>query len=145
MIRVFFGNPGCGKTTISCKFMKRNKKRYANCFCNFPLNNKYDIGYSVTSDLMGSLGEWTFPEHSYAAVDEAGISYNNRKYKTLPQYTIEWFKLHRHYKCDLDFFSQSWEDMDITIRRLADQLWYLRRFGPFTLHRRKPKPINRKG
>ena len=139
MIRIFFGNPGCGKTTTACKLLKKNKKDYDHTFCNFPLTEKYNIAYSVNSEQMKSLGMWTFPEYSYIAIDEAGIEYNNRKFKLLPQYTIEWFKLHRHYRCDVDVFSQSWEDMDITIRRLADQLWYLRgvgrKFG-FTIQRR---------
>lgn len=141
MIRIYFGNPGCGKTTQACKFLKQKKKKYEFTFANFDLNPQYDIGYSVSSNTMKALGQWTFPEHSYIAIDEAGIYYNNRKFKTLPQYTIEWFKLHRHFKCDLDIFSQSFEDMDITIRRLADQLWYMRRIGPFTLLRRVYKTV----
>lgn len=144
MIRVFFGNPGCGKTTQACKMMKqaqRKRSPYEYVFCNFKLNSEYDIGYSITTELMSTLGEWTFPPASYIAVDESSIQYNNRKYKTLPQYTIEWFKLHRHYGVNIDLFSQSWDDMDITLRRLADQLWYMRRIGPFTMLRRVYKTV----
>lgn len=74
-------------------------------------------------------------------IDEAGIEYNSRKYKSLSQDTISFFKLHRHYRCDVDFISQSWEDMDVTIRRLADELWYVRRIGPFTALRRVYKRV----
>lgn len=137
MIRVFFGNPGCGKTTTACKFLKQSKKRYDYAFSNFPIDDS--IGRFVD---FKDLGAWTFPPHSYIALDEAGIEYNNRNYKSLPQHTIKWFKLHRHYKCDVDVFSQSWEDMDITIRRLADQLWYMRKIGPFTILRRFYKTID---
>jgi len=90
---------------------------------------------------MDRLGEWTFPDVSYIAIDEAGIEYNSRAYKALPKTAIAWFKKHRHYKCDIDVFSQSWEDMDVTIRRLSDQLWYLYRIGPFTLARRVYKRV----
>lgn len=128
MIRIFFGSPGCGKTTQICKHLKKFKK-YKYHFCNFPLNSKYHIGQSVSTEKLLTLGQWTFPEYSYVAIDEAGIHYNNRKFKTLPQFTIEWFKLHRHYRCDVDVFSQSWEDMDITLRRLADQYWYMKGIG----------------
>ena len=55
---------------------------------------------------------------------EAGIEYNNRKYKELDQKTITFFKYHRHYETAIDVFSQSHEDMDITIRRLA-QTYYV--------------------
>lgn len=136
MIRVFFGNPGCGKTTTACKMLKKSKKRYKRLFANFNVSDKIATQCDLTD-----LGKWTFPERSYIVVDEAGIEYNNRKYKTLPQHTISWFKLHRHYRCDVDVFSQSWDDMDITIRRLADQLWYMKKIGPFTMLRRVYKTV----
>lgn len=136
MIRVFFGNPGCGKTTTACKMLKKSKKRYNRLFANFNVSDKIATQCDLTD-----LGKWTFPERSYIVVDEAGIEYNNRKYKTLPQHTISWFKLHRHYRCDVDVFSQSWDDMDITIRRLADQLWYMKKIGPFTMLRRVYKTV----
>ncbi|MBQ8869369.1 MAG: hypothetical protein IJ027_06615 [Oscillospiraceae bacterium] len=146
MIRVFFGNIGCGKTTFACRqFYKQHKNDikllkkgelplYDNYYANF------DTTIAKKCSLEG-LGQWTFPEHSYIIVDEAGITYNNRKFKSLPQETIAWFKLSRHYKCDVDFISQSWDDMDITIRRLASELWYIKKLGPFTMLRRVYKRV----
>ena len=136
MIRTFFGSPGVGKTTLACKLAKKNRRKYKHTFCNFD-NTVPGCG---TADL-DSLGEWTFPYGSYIAIDEAGIEYNSRAYKTLPKYTIAWFKKHRHYSCDCDVFSQSWDDMDLTIRRLSNQLWYMYKLGPFTLCRRVYKRV----
>lgn len=154
MIRIFFGNPGCGKTTCMIRNMKKMQKYPKTLhykLCNLPffswfMSYKYPFidGYysnfeSSLSDniTLKDLGKWTFPEYSYLCVDESGIEYNSRKYKSLPQETIAWYKLHRHYKVNpIDFVSQSWEDMDVTIRRLADELWFLRKLGPFTLVRR---------
>lgn len=139
MIRVFFGSPGCGKTTHAVKILRTFKKRkYKYGFCNF--TTSLPVQYLTSKDLK-TLGEWTPPKGSYLSVDEAGIEYNNRKFKTMSQSVIEWYKLHRHYCVDVDIFSQSWDDMDITLRRLADQLWYLRRIGPFTLSRRVYKRV----
>lgn len=154
MIRIFFGNPGCGKTTCivrNMKIMQKYPKSLHYKLCNtFPfsliMKRKYPymFGYYSNFDSQFSeninlkdLGKWTLPPNSYLCVDESGIEYNSRKYKSLPQETIAWYKLYRHYEVKIiDFVSQSWEDMDVTIRRLADELWYLRKLGPFTLARR---------
>lgn len=146
MIRVYFGNIGCGKTTFAVRqFRKQQKtdkklKRVGKSPCYDYYYANFENKVSRFSDLKG-LGEWTFPEHSYIIVDEAGIEYNNRKFKSLSQDTIAWFKLSRHYKCDVDFISQSWDDMDITVRRLASELWYVKKLGPFTMLRRVYKTV----
>ena len=139
MIRIYFGSPGAGKTTQICKHIKNFKKKsvYEEYYSN--VETTFDDVHYITSSMMNDLGTWTPRENAYFAIDEAGIQYNNRKFKTLSQDTIELFKLHRHYKVDVDVFSQSWEDMDVTIRRLAGQLWYMRGIGRkfgFTLLRR---------
>lgn len=136
MIAVYFGSPGSGKTTLACREILIAKKYYRATFANFGCKcADYD-----DVDLT-ALGEWTFPKGSYVAIDEAGIEYNNRKFKSLSQETIKWFKLHRHYGCDLSVWSQSWDDMDVTLRRLADRLYFIKRMGPFTLMRRVYKRV----
>lgn len=137
MIRTFFGKPGVGKTTLAVKFLRKcHKKKYNFGFANF----RHTVPFGNYQEL-DNLGQWTFPRNSYVAIDEAGIEYNSRAYKTLPKHTIAWFKKHRHYGVDCDVFSQSWEDMDVTIRRLSDQLWYMYRIGQFTLCRRVYKRV----
>lgn len=153
MINIYFGNPGCGKTTHAVRAAHKWKKKAQKALLcknsrkRMKLLNKlpYDTVYGnfestelKQSDLK-DLGQWTFPPHSLVLIDEAGIVYNNRKFKSMTQDLIEWFKLHRHYRCDVYFYSQSWEDMDVTIRRLADNLYYLQRRGPFTLVRKVKK------
>lgn len=131
MIRIFFAKPGAGKSTMCCALAKQYRKKYDHRYINF--DNTVPGCHTCT---LEDLGDWTFPPGSYIAIDEAGIQYNSRKTLSLPQKTIAWLKLHRHYKCDLDYFSQSYADVDITIRRLASELWLLYRIGPWTLGRR---------
>lgn len=136
MLRVFFGSPGVGKSTLAVKMAKKSRKKYDYTYLNFA----HQVPDCRICNTVG-LGEWTFPDNSYILVDEAGIEYNNRKYKALPQETIQWYKLHRHYACDVDVFSQSWDDMDITLRRLAVELWYMVKIGPFTICRKVFKRV----
>lgn len=134
MITVYFGSPGSGKTTMAVRALLKAKKFYRYTFSNFETSQARQVS-------LKDIGIWTLPPRSYLAIDEAGIEYNNRKFKSLNQKTIEWFKLHRHYQVDISVWSQSWDDMDITIRRLADRLFYIRKIGPFTMIRRIYKRV----
>ena len=136
MIRIFFGSPGCGKTTLACKFLLKYQKQYDHCFGAFA----HKVPGAAVCDL-DQVGEWTFPEHSYVNDDEAGIDFNSRKTLKLPQSMIRYLKLHRHYKVDMDFFSQAWDDIDVVLRRLTVQYWYMYRIGPWTLCRRVYKRV----
>lgn len=152
MINIYFGSPGCGKTTHIMYCIKKQIK-YLSGFkyklSKLPLIGSYfvksDSYYTNVKDCVfpyypsSELGKTVLPSGSTYYLDEAGIDFNNRKYKTLPIETISYLKLHRHYGHDINIYSQSWEDMDITMRRLADNLYYLRKIGPFTLCRKVRK------
>lgn len=129
MIRIFFGSPGCGKSTFGVKLLYQNKFNCDNKLCNYEVK---DVPYLDTRLLSDH-----FPlPNSHVVIDESGICFNNRMYKSLPIGTIEYFKLHRHNKDYVDFFSQSWDDTDITVRRLADEIWYVQKVGPLSFARR---------
>lgn len=146
MIRIFFGNIGCGKTTVAVRqFYKLRRRGIKNKRNGLPA--PYDFYFSNFDSSLSSevsfdgLGSWTFPPRSYIVADESGIEYNNRQFKSFPKETISWLKLSRHFKCDIDFISQSFDDMDITIRRLASELWFVKKLGPFTMLRRIYKRV----
>lgn len=175
MISLYFGSPGCGKTTQlakiayleSCGIVSRCasiSRSHAAALpwwlrlylflkrkLFFKKSNSYDYIFSTERlnipgvrfipDISGLGRDWTLPPRSLLLVDEGGIEFNNRKHKDFSQDTIRWFKKHRHFHCDVIIFSQSWEDCDVTIRRLTDQLYYMRRFGPLTVSRRIRKCV----
>lgn len=119
-IKIYFGVPGSGKTTLAARLVLQNLKHGVKTFSNVPIKGAllYDAGTIGKIDI--SDGEML--------IDEAGIQFNNRKFKTMPQETIEWLKLHRHYGIkNIHVFSQSYEDMDITLRRLADEIYVVKR------------------
>lgn len=134
MIKYYFGSPGAGKTTHAVYTALKMRKNYRHCVCNFDT-----IIPSVKYDTMLDLGKYKYPDNTLTIIDEAGIQYNNRRYKTMSNELISYFKKHRHFKNDIIVYSQSWEDIDITIRRLTDELWYLKKLGPVTMARKVRK------
>lgn len=145
-LNVYFGVPGSGKTTyaaylakqaqkesiiirlcrrLPCRFTRwilngSNWKRAYPVWSNVPiqgtyrLNAKTDIGVYMIQD--GKM-----------IIDEAGVEFNNRDYKSFPKAAVHFFKYHRHYGVSVDVFSQSFEDMDVTIRRLAQNFYVVRK------------------
>lgn len=119
-IITFFGVPGSGKTTFAAKIVATNLKHGFKTYSNVPIIgsvqiSKEDLGFKLLQDAD-------------LIIDEAGIDFNSRAYKSLPQQTIRYLKLYRHFGIrNIYIFSQSYDDMDITLRRLSDRLYLVRR------------------
>ena len=146
VLNVYFGVPGSGKTTFAAyltrwalhenviiRFCRRHQnpvtrallnsrylKRRIDVYSNVPITGPYvlnareDIGHYMIEDAK-------------VIIDEAGIEYNNRNLKSFPQEAVYFYKYHRHYRVSVDVFSQSYEDMDVTLRRLAQNFYVVRR------------------
>ena len=137
MIDIYFGLPGSGKTTLACKLARKALKDGRCVYSDFSVAAiKGCIHFP--QELLGSV---TLPRGSLLILDEASIKFNNRNFKSLSMASISWLKLARHYDVDVVVFSQSYDDMDITIRRLANTLWHIKRCGPFSLVRRINKSV----
>jgi len=146
VLNVYFGVPGSGKTTFAAYLTKwalhenvlirfcrkrpnrltnlllnsRYLKRRIDVFSNVPITGAYQL------NAKEDIGRFMI-EDAKIIIDEAGIEYNNRNYKTFSQEAIYFYKYHRHYKTSVDIFSQSYEDMDVTLRRLAQNFYVVRR------------------
>ncbi len=158
VLNVYFGVPGSGKTTFAayltkwalhenalirfsrnhpswppCKALLKSKylKRRIDVFSNVPITGAYQL------DAKSDIGKYMI-EDAKVIIDEAGIEYNNRNFKSFPQEAIYFYKYHRHYKTSVDVFSQSYEDMDVTLRRLAQNFYVVRRsLVPFCIVARR--------
>ena len=119
-LEVYFGLPGAGKTTLCAAFTKSAFKKNVPTYTNVPVAGAYQI------DPVEDLGAYDI-QNSQILIDEAGIVWNNRDFGKFPKRIIEWLKLHRHYKCSVKVFSQSYNDMDITVRRLAYNFYLVKR------------------
>ncbi len=120
IITVYFGVPGSGKTTLAALQVRKALKNKETVFSNVPIIGTYK--YNPAEDL----GDKQI-EDCLMILDEASIEFNNRNYKSFPKPAIEFFKLHRHYGVAINVFSQSYEDMDVTIRRLATRFVIVRK------------------
>lgn len=141
-IRLYIGLPGSGKTTISAahlfkamrgkfKYRKKNykefkKKKYQyECFkgcevwSNMPLYGANIL--DTDKDLMISN-----IERGLLIIDEAGLEYNNRDFKSFSKNALRFYKLHRHYELDVNFYSQD-VDIDKKLVSLADTVYITER------------------
>lgn len=145
-LNVYFGVPGSGKTTYAAYLAREAQReskvlrlcrRFPNRFTNWILNGEnWKRPYPVWSNVPISgtlrinakedLGV-NLIQDGKLIIDEAGVEFNNRNYKNFPQTAIKFFKYHRHYGVSVDVFSQSFEDMDVTLRRLAQNFYVVRR------------------
>lgn len=127
MVSLYFGLPGCGKTTLCCKMALDaiKGKKYKNVYCNVRMNlpgyiyiKKYDLGkYQLENGLI--------------LFDEATLSFDSRDYKNFAEQFLQFFLLHRHYNVDIVLFSQGWDSTDKRIRQITDRVYYVYK-GVFT-------------
>lgn len=150
MIALYFGNIGSGKSTIVTYFCKKYKKmRFKDgkglvkpCFRHVVTNLDVDIKNVNVDDFRGLGDKYTYPPLTLVLVDEASIVFNNRNTLNMSPAKIEYFKKSRHDMHDVYLFSQSWDDVDITLRRLCKELWYIRKVGPWTIARKVEKIVD---
>lgn len=146
VVNVYFGVPGSGKTTFAAHLTKwalheniiiRICRKYDNAITRLILKSGYlkrkiDVYSNVPItgayklDAKSDIGKYMIKDGKII-IDEAGIEYNNRSYKTFPVEAIYFYKYHRHYETSVDIFSQSYEDMDVTLRRLAQNFYVVRK------------------
>ena len=132
---MYIGVPGSGKTTFAAYLVKKRRKRAKKHKCsdlvlsNTPIKGAYkiyksDIGQFMIQDCL-------------LIMDEAGIDYNNRNFKTFSDDETYFYKFHRHYNVDIAMFSQDF-DVDVKLRKLATRLFIVQKsFIPGFIKRRQ--------
>lgn len=127
-----YGFPGCGKTLDVCKEAVENIQKGRKVYSSIPINVDNVIQFDPHDFGHG----YRFYGDCVVLIDEGGIIFNNRNWKQF-QESIEYSKLHRHDKARIIIYSQSPEDTDVTLRRLAQESWDMKKvFGYFSLQRR---------
>lgn len=120
MFSVYFGAPGSGKSTMACRLALRALKKGIKVYSNVPIKGCLEL------DPRADIGKYEI-SNGLVLVDECGIEFNNRDFKSFTKEMNQWFKLYRHARCDVVIFSQSYEDMDKKLRILADRYFLIER------------------
>lgn len=128
-ITLFFGRKGCGKSTIltayAIKALKQGKTVYTT----------EDIEGCITVNYK-DIGKYHFEPDSLVLVDEAGLLFDNRNFKSFSKEMRDFITLVRHYRCQLVMCSQVWDNVDLKIRQQLDYLYLVKKhFRVFTVAR----------
>lgn len=138
MVSLFFGLPGCGKTTLLTRFALKGVKKYKNVYCNIDLNVP-----GVKRIINSDVGRYDLRD-SLILIDEATLFAFSRNYKSIEFSLIRYMAQHRHFKVDVFFFSQAWDSLDKVIRTITDRVFFVYKgflFRGWTYYYRIPYKI----
>lgn len=120
-ISLYFGLPGCGKTTWLTKLALDAVKngRYRNVYTNVHLNIP-----GVTYIDNDCIGRYELRD-CLLLIDEATLFADSRAYKEFSKGRMEYFLEHRHRLADIVLFTQQWDGVDRKIRVITDRVYYV--------------------
>lgn len=112
-----FGKKGAGKSTLMVRCMLRDLKRGWHVYTDIQDCVIPNVRIIKSSDLSSFAPE----ANSALYLDEVGIAFDNRSYKSFDSGLRDFFKLQRKYKCKVVMNSQSF-DVDKKIRDVTDSM-----------------------
>lgn len=157
---ICFGNRGKGKSTDIAKryhqlakLRKKGKCPYKYFYTNLKMYNvdttfyryldlnNYDFT-NYLGDIMRNYGcicdskdlPFTIEKNSYICIDELGLIYHNRDYKSFPREFTKFVKLIRKFGIYMVGYSQAF-DIDKAIRTSSNELYLMNRIGHITYSR----------
>lgn len=120
-ISLYFGRKGCGKSTILTSLALRALRRGRTVYSTEPIEGCILVDHK-------DIGKYHFEEGSLVLVDEAGLLFDNRNFKSFPKQMRDFITLIRHYKCELVMCSQVWDNVDLKIRQQLDYLYIVKKY-----------------
>lgn len=121
-----FGKKGSGKSTYMVKLMLDHMRAGWTVYTNMYDVNIDGVRLMSTEDLKNCVPD----PHSVLFIDEGGLIWDNRGFKTFDKGYTEFFKLQRKYQCKVYINSQDF-DIDKKIRQLTDSMVLMSTIGGF--------------
>lgn len=120
-VSLYFGLPGCGKTTLMTKraIEAVKSKRYINVYCNVHISVP-----GVTFIDNDCIGRFNLVD-AKILIDEATLFADSRDFKNFDKAKLQYFLEHRHYNVDIELFTQQWDGVDRKIRVITDRVFYV--------------------
>ena len=113
-----FGKKGAGKSTLMVHEMLKDLKR--GWYVYTDMQDCVVPGIRIIKS-SADLAKFVPEQNSAIYLDEVGIAFDNRSYKTFDSGLRDFFKLQRKYKCKVVMNSQSF-DVDKKIRDVTDSM-----------------------
>lgn len=113
-----FGKKGSGKSTLMVSQMLKDLKHGWNVYTD--MQDCVVPGVRIIKS-SADLSKFVPEANSALYLDEVGISFDNRSYKSFDSGLRDFFKLQRKYKCKVVMNSQSF-DVDKKIRDVTDSM-----------------------
>ena len=127
MVSGYFGLPGSGKTTFltmiaqkELKRIRKGKSKYKYVFTNFYCKDCYKINWSDLGTLL--------IEDALILIDEITLFADSRDFAKFSQSAKMFWLLHRHYNCDIVYFTQHYNNVDKKIRDITFDLYFVKPF-----------------
>jgi hypothetical protein len=119
---LYVGVKGAGKSM----FLAKRAYKYYKKFPERRIYTNFDI--DIPHDLVNprTLHLFDYPVESLILIDEVGIYYDNRDFKTFPVGLADWFKNTRKFKLRVLMASHR-ADIDIKIRSVVDNTFVVTR------------------
>lgn len=120
-VSLFFGLPGCGKTTILSKlaFDAVASGSYQYVYTNVELAI---VGVTYIDNEV--IGKYEL-KNCLLLIDEATLFADSRDFKNFSKARLEYFLKHRHRHVDIILFTQQWDGIDRKIRTITDRVYYV--------------------
>lgn len=120
-VQLYFGLPGCGKTTLmaSMAYKAVLGKKYVNVYSNVHMSIPGVI--YIDNDCIGMYDL----HDGLILIDEATLFADSRAYKTFDSGKLMYFLEHRHFNVDIILFTQQWDGVDRKIRVITDRVFYV--------------------